>query len=204
MCTHLNRQTILAFSKKGIYIKTGGIDMGSPKTEQSFNMDSVNLLVSTAKSEYESEHNRTSIIDSKAGISLPIVSAYFLALAPMNNYKDIFLMKINCFWNLLIPAFLFITYTVSLILSFISVLMMVRVITTREYMTITPSDLYDENYLQNDQVFLSIKILSLYIETTENNKLKNDKRIPLYRNSWLLTIISIISFVIYIIIINNI
>jgi len=178
--------------------------MNNQQTENKFNSDSVNLLLETAKSEYESEHNRTSVIDSKAGISLPIISAYFLALAPMNNYKEIFLTKVSSFLDLLIPLALLITYTASLILSFISVILMVKVITTRKYMNVEHADLYDENYLKNDIIFISIKLFLLYTETTENNKTKNNARIPLYRKSWLLTIISIISFVVYIIICNNI
>ena len=57
----------------------------------------VEVLLSTAKSEYENEHNRTSVIDSKTSIALPIVSAYFLALAPMNDFKSIFDVKIEKF-----------------------------------------------------------------------------------------------------------
>ena len=46
-----------------------------------FNDDSISLLLDVAKHEYDNEHNRTSVIDTKTSIALPIISAYFLALA---------------------------------------------------------------------------------------------------------------------------
>ena len=178
--------------------------MSNKNQETAFKLDSVELLLETAKSEYESEHNRTTIIDTKIGISLPIISAYFIALAQMNNYKEIFTFSISSFWDILIPSLLFITYTASLLLSLISVLMMVAVIITRDYNSIKPLDLYNNDYLQNEKIILSIRLLSLYIKATINNKAQNDKRIPLYRKSWVFSVVSIILFVIYIIIKNSI
>ena len=170
--------------------------------KEKFDSESVELLLSTAKCEYENEHNRTSIIDSKTSIALPIVSAYFLALAPMNNFKTIFNVQIEKFVDIIIPTITLLTYIGSLALAFVAVISMVRVVTTREYNTINPSDLYDEDYLKSPKIALEIKLIQLYIEATQNNKAENDSRIPLYKLGWLLTTISIILFVIYVIV-NN-
>ncbi len=175
---------------------------GNQETE--FILDSVELLLETAKSEYENEHNRTTIIDTKIGISLPIISAYSLALAQMNNYKEIFTFKISNFGDLFVPTVLFLSYTSSLVLSLVSIIMMVMVIITRDYTNIKTMDLYDNDYLKSGKIFLSIKLLSLYIESTIKNKSQNDKRIPMYRKSWIFSVISIILFVAYIIINNSI
>ncbi len=174
----------------------------SEKSKEKFNDESVELLLSTAKSEYENEHSRTSVIDSKTSIALPIISAYFLALAQMNDFKTIFNVHIEKFADIIIPAISLLTYGGSLILSFIAVMMMVKVVTTRDYNTIKPIDLYDEDYLKNKKTALEIKLIQLYIEATQNNKLENDSRIPLYKKGWLLTTISIVLFVIYVIIKN--
>ena len=101
--------------------------------EVKFNFDTVKVLLDTAKSEYDNEHNRTSVIDSKTSIALPIISAYCLALAQMNDYKAIFTMQINSFRDMLIPSCLFLTFTISLLLALISVIMMVKVIKMRDY-----------------------------------------------------------------------
>lgn len=174
----------------------------SEELKEHFNDEAVELLLSTAKSEYENEHNRTSIIDSKTSIALPIISAYFLALAQMNDYRTIFNIHIDKFADSIIPTISLLTYTVSLILSFIAVLMMVKVVITRDYNTIKPIDLYDEDYLKNKKTALEIKLIQLYIEATQNNKSENDLRIPLYKKGWLFTTISIVLFVIYIIVKN--
>lgn len=178
--------------------------MGRDSQETEFELESVELLLETSKSEYENEHNRTTVIDTKTGISLPIIAAYFIALAEMNDYKGIFAFSISSFWDIIIPSLLFLTYTASMLLALVSVLMMVSVIITRDYKSIKPIDLYNNNYLKNAKIFLSIRLVSLYIEATMNNKLQNDKRIPLYRKSWLFSVISIILFIIYIIIKNSI
>lgn len=54
-----------------------------------FRKESIQLLLDATKNEYDNERNRTSVIDNKASISLPIISAYFLAVAQINNYKSI-------------------------------------------------------------------------------------------------------------------
>lgn len=172
--------------------------------ENIFNADAIKLLLDTAKSEYESEHNRTTIIDSKISISLPIISAYFFALAQLNDYKTILNIKTESFCDFIYPAFLFVVYTASLALALVSVIKMVYVIATRQYQTIKPSDLYSENFLKNEPEIISIQLIMLYIEATEENREINSQRIPLYRRGWICATLSIILYVAYIIIQNNI
>lgn len=167
------------------------------------NTKSISLFLETAKSEYEIEHNRTSIIDSKTSIALPIISAYFLALAEMNDFRNIFKIEIANFSDSILPSCLFITYTAALILTLIAVIMLAKVIMTRDYNVIKPQDIYGTDYITNDVRVLSLKLIDLYITATLHNKEKNDSRIPLYRRSWLFTAISIILFTIYIIIHNT-
>lgn len=45
------------------------------------NTASIELLRNAAQNVYSNEHERTRTMDSKAGIALPIIAAYFLALA---------------------------------------------------------------------------------------------------------------------------
>ena len=169
-----------------------------------FKVESISLLLDTARHEYENEHNRTSVIDTKTSIALPIISAYLLALAQMNDYKSIFAIKITSFLDCIMPTLLFISYTASLALALVSVINMVRVITTRTYNTIKPSDLYDDSYLKADSRVLSVELIRLYIRATTKNKNENDARLPLYRSGLLLILFSIILFVFYIIIKNYI
>ncbi len=169
-----------------------------------YDNNSVKLLLETSKSEYDNEHNRTTIIDSKTSIALPIISAYALALTQLNNYKSLFSISVKNFVDLIIPSMLFVTYTASLILALLAVIMMVKVILMRNYSVIKVCDLYDNNYLTKNEVYISIKLIQLYISATENNKTTNDSRIPLYKKGWIVTVFSIILFVIFFLINNYI
>ena len=168
-----------------------------------FNKETVELLLETAKAEYDNEHNRTSIIDSKTNISLPIISAFFLALIQLNDYKAIFKLPTTTFLQWILPAILFFSYSCALVFGLISVFLMTRVILTKEYKTIKIQDLYDEDYLKKISVFLSIKLINLYCESTLHNKLQNDQRVMWYRHSWFLMFITLTLYLIYIIVKAN-
>lgn len=53
--------------------------------EIEFKSESIDLLRDAAQDAYSNEQKRTATIDSKAGIAMPIISAYFLALAEMKK-----------------------------------------------------------------------------------------------------------------------
>ena len=76
--------------------------------------ESVNLLREAAQNEYCNAHDRTRTKDSKAGIALPIIATYFLALAQMNDYCAINAFPITGFGSALVPATIFTAYTVAL------------------------------------------------------------------------------------------
>lgn len=162
------------------------------------------LLLNVAQQEYGHEHERISTIDYKAGIALPILAAYFLAFAQMNNYKAIFCLPLTDFGTALIPILLFVTYTAGLILSMLSVLFMARVVFAKTYHRINPIDLYKEENLTQGNNNFPYKVMQLYFEAIGYNRIANNERIDLYQRSWQLTFISVICFVVYIVIKNNI
>ena len=165
--------------------------------------ESVELLRSAAQNEYSNEHERTRTMDTKAGIGLPIVAAYFLSLAQMNDYKTINETVIVNIQTLIEPVLLFIAYTTALVFSFFAVVWMARVMFTREYKILNLQSLYTDDYLKSDCRVLSIKFLELYFAANEHNRKENDVRVRLYQRSWIFTFISVISFVIYVITKNN-
>lgn len=173
-------------------------------TENKINAESIELLRSAAQNEYSNEHERTTTMDSKAGIALPIISAYFLALAQMNDYKSISYIPLTNFLSVFLPAMIIISYTAALILAFVAVIWMTRVVFTREYATLNLQNLYTDDYIKNDSIVLSIKFLELYFAAIEHNRGENNTRVKLYQHSWVFTFISVICFVVYIILKNNI
>lgn len=167
-----------------------------------YNATTVKLLLDTAKSEYNNEHNRTTVIDSKTSIALPIVSAYFLALAQMNDYKTIFTFQVSSFKDSIIPTIMLITYTCSLISALVAVTMFAKVIAMKDYNVIKVEDLYDDDYLIEEPIYITIKLTKLYIDATSFNKRSNNLRIPIFKKGWQLTVVSVALFVIYILIKN--
>ena len=180
--------------------------MEAEKQESSipFNEHSVEILLTAAKAEYDNEHNRTSIIDSKTNISLPIMTAFFLAFIQSNDYKTIFQLSTNNFIEWLLPATLFFSYTTALILGLLSVFFMTCVILTKKYKVLKTDDLYDEDLLKADPISFSIIVTKLYCVSTTHNKEQNDKRVKWYRLSWILMFITLILYIIYMIIKTNI
>lgn len=178
------------------------------KEEQSpskaeFNESSVAILLQTAKSEYDNEHNRTTVIDSKTNISLPIISAFLLALIQANDYKTIFNLPTLNFFQWLLPATLFLFYTATLVLGFLADLLMIRVIFTRQYKTLNIRDIYNKTFLKNAPCPISLFIITRYCEASEHNKEQNNLRIKWYKKSWLLTVVALFLYLIYMIIKNN-
>lgn len=172
----------------------------SIKNNANFDENSVSLLLSTAKSEYDNEHNRTSVIDSKTNISLPIITAFFLALVQLNDYKYIFRLPTNTFFHWLLPATLFFSYTCALVLGAVSVYFMTRVIFAHNYKTLKTRDLYDIDFLKSPALNFSIQLIKLYCECSEFNKTQNDKRIRLYKYSWIIMFITLCLYLVYIIV----
>ena len=170
--------------------------------DKKLNQESLDVLLQTSKNEYENEHSRTSIIDNKTSIALPIMSAYFLALIPQNNLKQLFSVQLNTFFDFLLPSCLLLLYISSLVLAFLAVINIINVVMTKDYIAIDPYALYDEDYLFNDKKYIVIKLISLYIEASLSNKEVNDSRIPKYKKSWKFVIISICLFMAYMLMFN--
>lgn len=172
------------------------------ENQKNFNKDSVRLLLEAAREAYNNEQNRISVIDTKTNISLPIISAYVLAVVQIVDYRSIFEFSTNCFSEWIIPASLFALYTVALIMGSIAVFNMAKVIYPSEYQSLKPSDLYDDDFLKSDEMNITVELIRLYISASEINKKRNDTRIKSYMRGWKFVSFSVIAFVVYSILYN--
>ena len=180
---------------------------GNSKSESKPNAEdirSVELLYAIAQNEYSNEHERTNMIHSKAGIALPIISAYFLALIQMNDYKSMLAIMVKDFWSSLTAASLFLSYTISAAFALASVVYMAKVVFAKGYMRIDPENLYTvDNLTQNHQEFME-KLMKIYFKAIEFNINVNNSRMRHYKKSWIWTFCSVLCFVVYIVLKNNI
>lgn len=177
------------------YIVKGGIKMRVIFTKHNHN--AVSLLLNVTRDEYNSEHIRTTTIDNKTNISLPIIAAYFLTLAQFTDYKTLFNISIISYLDLIKPTIYLLIYIMSLALAFLSCIKMIQVIFTKPYAVINPADLYNSKYMYNDSSVLSIELIRLYIKATAENKNQNNARIREYKKGWIYAVISISLFVLY-------
>lgn len=181
------------------------MEHNSPNTETSaVNADSIQLLLDTSRNEYSNEHNRKSTIDSKAGIALPIISAFFLSFAQINDYKSIVSMPVIDFASGALPITLFLSYSSGLILSMLSVAFMAKVLFAKDYCRINPVDLYTDDNLTRQNCEFSISLMHKYFQAISFNREVNNKRIKDYQLSWTFAFVSVILYVVYIIVKNNI
>lgn len=155
------------------------------------------ILLDIAKSEYENEKNRTSIIDSKANIVISLSAVFFVAMTQIVDLKTLLKMKINTFTDVFLPSILFITIIGALIIAFISLVFFMRVIFTKTYMTLDANYFYDINKLKREESMYSIATSQFYIEATNANKQANDHRIKNYKRGLITLIISIAVFALH-------
>lgn len=174
------------------------------ESNQQLNTRSIELLLSTAQNEYSNEHERTTTIDSKAGIALPIMATYFLALAQMNDYKAIITISVYNFWSSLFPILLFVAYTLGLMFSLLSVVFMAQVVFTRDYCKINPKEIYKTGKVDLPFIDFTKELMSYYLKAIEFNRDVNNKRVKLYKRSWIIAFASVLFFVVYIITKNSI
>lgn len=163
---------------------------------------SLNLLLEAAHDEYDRELARSSTIDSKAGIALPILATYSLSLAQMSDYASILDAQIADFTSLLLPLSIFLSYTTTLLASLLASIWMARAVIARPYERINPIDLYDVNYLHKEKRILSLALTALYLESIEYNRNSNASRMRLYQHGWIFALVSLSSFIYYIILKN--
>lgn len=168
------------------------------------NVRSVELLYTIAQNEYSNEHERTNVIHSKAGIALPILSAYFLAVIQMNDYKSMLAIMVKDFWSSLTAASLFLSYTVSAAFALVSVVYMAKVVFAKGYMRIDPENLYTADNLTLDHQKFIGKLMKIYFNAIEFNINVNNSRMKNYKKSWIYTFFSVLCFVVYIVLKNNI
>lgn len=162
-----------------------------------FNHNAIVLLMDIAKEEYSNELSRTTTIDNKTNISLPIISAYFFMLAQSTEYRTLFDIPIDSFDDLIAPTIFLLLYISSLVLSFFACIEMIKVIFFKKYITINVEDLYNDDFLKRDSTVLATNLIDLYTQAISHNKTQNDSRIKLYKIGWILAVLSISLFVMY-------
>ncbi|WP_097003915.1 hypothetical protein [Lacrimispora amygdalina] len=171
-------------------------------SDSTMDFKSGELFLSIAKDEYFNELNRNSIIDTKANIALPIIAAYFFLLAQMIDLHKLLTLETISMREIVLSLLLITLYVIAIFLSFISFNFLIKSIQVQDYTIINVDDFYKTEYLVLQVSDFASSICTFYIKATKMNKLINDKRTSLYKKSLKFSELSLISFVVYIFILN--
>lgn len=167
------------------------------QTSQPVDYKSGKAFCELCKSEYDSERNRTSVIDSKANIVLSFSAVFFVALTQAINLAKLLQIEIKAIGTLILPILALILIVGSLAIALTAIIMFACVICTHTYNIIDPAQFYDDDILTAEPNDFAITLALSYKSATENNCNVNTKRTVLYNKGLILLIVSIGLFALY-------
>ncbi len=156
------------------------------------------ILLEIAQKNYADETARTSTLDAKIGISLPLISGYFLAiLTSLGDWPKFFKLPASSVAEAIIPMVTVLALAGALVLSLVALYLMISTISTKEYQHVDVHEFYTLNLFSVPTLPVIKYLLGKYLDATDHNKLQNDQRVAPYRRGWVLVIISIGLFLLY-------
>ena len=157
-------------------------------------------FLAVAQSEYQNELNRTTIIDNKLSIALPIVSAYFFLVIQHSNIRKLFSAEVDTstvgamLSNLILP----ISFVLAIILSAVALVLMVCVVGTHSYEHIDTKQFNTAEQISLEPNQFSAALSTVYIRATYTNRKQNDIRVKEYKWGWICTAFSLGCFLIHV------
>lgn len=163
-------------------------------------LQSGEVLLEMTKTEYQNEFSRTTILDSKVGITLPIIATYFFLVLQYDSIKKLFDSEVDnaSVLSALISISVPLLFTATLLFASISLLYFFRAISTRAYKTVDPNCFNNGKKLTQPKHVFSSVMVTYYIRALEHNRNVNDERAKLYTRGWTSAIISLGLFVLYV------
>lgn len=164
------------------------------------NFLSAKLLLDISIQEYQNEHNRTSIIDTKTNIALPIIATYlFLILDKISiSYYE---KQVEAGILSLMDAELqFGIVIIAIILALASCISMFMTIKTDQYTILKLEDFYKPDYMALEEDKFAAAMISFVLKASNSNKRVNDERIKKYKFGLVMVGSSLLVYILYIII----
>lgn len=161
---------------------------------------SAEILLEITKAEYQNELGRTSVLDTKVGITLPIIATYFFLVLQFDSIKDIFSASpdteniATLFFSVCGPLI----YLATIICATIALIDLFRAITTQSYRTIEPRSFNDKEKMSYPKNVFSAIMVTFYIKALDHNRSINDARASMYKNGWSVALVSLFLFVCYV------
>lgn len=158
------------------------------------------LFLDIVRAEYQNEKQRTSTIDSKVGITLPIVATYFFLVLQYTDVKKIFQnpVEIETVASVLYSVLPPILYLTTLVFAGFALFFLFRVISMHTYAIVNIQYYNTPETIDRSPERFSAGIVDDFIEATMESSETNDLRTKLYKRGWRYALISLAFFVLYI------
>lgn len=183
------------------YIQINYLNYNMVENMENEEFAAAEILFDIAKSEYQNEFTRTSVIDSKVGVTLPIIATYFFLVLQFDSMREIFLTNPDTqnvammFWAICRPLI----YIAAVVCAGIALMSLFRAIIAQAYQTIDPAYFHDKKTMSYSKNEFSAVVVTHYIEATTFNRSTNDLRIARYKRGWSFALISLFLFVCYVV-----
>ena len=166
-----------------------------PDTTSTVNYSDENakLLFDIAKSEYDNERTRTSVIDTKTNTALALAGVVFTAIITAVDFSKI----VNNISSITLGDILFLLLLGCLICFMISITNLISVIFTKTYKTLDVEYYSKSENLRRPQNMYTMVIATFYRDATSHNHQVNSKRVIKYDFGLRFLIISIFLFACY-------
>lgn len=158
--------------------------------------ESSEILLEIVKSEYQNEISRTSCIDTKVGITLPIITTYFFQVLQSKCVEKIFSDQIN---TQNIATILFsvcgpLIYVSTLVFAIVALICLFYAILTRPYRKVDAKCFNTRDKMSLSKNEFSAVMVTYFARALEHNHLTNDKRADLYQYGWIMSMYSLAFF----------
>ena len=127
-------------------------------------LQSGEVLLEIAKSEYQNEFNRSSVLDTKIGIALPIIATYFFLILQYKSVRQLFITNPDCtnIMTLILSVCIPIIFVAAIISAAIALIYLFRAIVTHSYQTIDPCYFNDKDKMSlSPSVFSGVMVVIL-------------------------------------------
>ena len=158
------------------------------------------LFLDIVRAEYQNEKQRTSTIDSKVGITLPIVATYFFLVLQYTDIKKIFQnpVEIESVASVLYSVLPPILYLTTLVFAGFALFFLFRVISMHTYATVNIQYYNTPETIDRSPERFAAGIVDIFVEATMESSETNDLHTKLYKRGWRYALISLAFFVLYI------
>ncbi|MBR0280078.1 MAG: hypothetical protein IJQ81_00630 [Oscillibacter sp.] len=174
------------------YVKTpGGIFVPGER----YTYESSEIFLSIVQAEYQHEIDRAAALDSKLGISLPVMATYFFLIIQETDIGSLW----GSLWKSVLNAgsvlelFVLVLYLSTIGTAIVSLFLM-TVALQQNYISVDIAQLYMPKELSKPKERFAATMAQYYLRVIELNKVQSRKRFNKYRLGWAYGISSLIYF----------